>query len=238
MKRPPIVQTIIALIGVTILIALGTWQLQRLQWKTDMIAALEKDYSAAEGGNAASLSLSRLAALANEKQPMAVGRVRGHFMREAALLLGPVPDDGRIGYHLLIPLAIDNGGTIIVNAGWVDAIWKDDLQSRIVLLPQEAVNVTGILRKPDWNSFTSKNSPANDMWFRAEIEQIAQTKAITNAYPFLIYASDVSPVLHDVKPLEGHWLPRNKHFQYALFWFGMAATLIAVYGFYWRSRTK
>lgn len=238
MNRPPIAQTSAAIIGVAILIALGSWQMQRLEWKEGMIAALEKDYEDLESGRVSFVSPERLSALSAQDQPIAVGKLRGSFLREDAILVGPKPDDGRIGYELLIPLTFDDGHTIIVNTGWVDAIWKDDLQSRLVLLPQDSVTVTGILRKPDWNRFTSKNSPANDLWFRADAEEIAEAKNLNNAYPFLIYATGINPPLHDVKPIEERWLPRNKHLQYALFWFSMAATLVAVYGFYWRSRRK
>lgn len=238
MRCPPIAQTITIIIGVAILIALGTWQVQRLHWKESMIAALESDYAELANGSAMVLSPETLAAISKEDRPMAIGKVRGRFKREDALLLGPKPEDGRIGYHLLVPLTLNDGGTIIVNAGWVDAIWKDDLQNHLVTLPRGAVTVTGVARKPDWNSFTSKNSPANDMWFRAQIDEIAKAKDLTNIYPFIIFANAVQPPLRDVKPLEEHWLPRNKHMQYALFWYAMALTLVAVYGFYWKSRAK
>ncbi len=238
MTRPPLSQTMTAVAGVSILCALGTWQVQRLHWKDAMIAALEKDYTAMKDNKAAFVSPARLSEIGSEKQPMAIGKVRGRFLRDGAILLGPKPEDGRIGYHLLVPMEVPDGNTLIVNTGWVDAIWKDNLQDRLVLLPQDGITVTGVLRKPDWNSFTSKNSPSNDMWFRADIDEIAKAKNIAAPYPFVLYASATNPPLHDIKPIEDHWLPRNKHLQYALFWFAMAATLIAVYGFYWRSMGK
>lgn len=236
MTRTPLSQTITAVIGVGILLSLGSWQVQRLHWKNEMIATLERDYADMESNRSRFISNERLDELAQETQPMAIGKLRGHFLRDGAILLGPKPDDGRIGYHLLMPVELENKHTLIVNLGWVDGLWKDNLPDRLVVFPQETVTITGVLRKPDWNRFTSKNSPASDMWFRADIAEIAADKELDNTYPFLMYASAVQPPLHDVKPLEEHWLPRNKHLQYAIFWYAMAATLIAVYAFYWRSR--
>ncbi len=236
MKRPPLIQTIIVIIGVGILCALGTWQVQRLQWKSDMIEKLEAGYAALENNQAPLLQKAELQKISAAEQPMAIGRVRGSLRRDGAILLGPKPDEGRIGYHLLIPLNLIDGGTIIVNTGWVDAIWKDDPADRLVMLPQENVTITGVLRKADWNRFTPKNSPSQDQWFRADIDQIAAAKNLNDVYPFILYASASQPELHDVKPLDQRWLPRNKHMQYALFWYAMALTLIVVYGFYWKSR--
>jgi len=237
MKRLPLSQTILSLIGVAILIGLGTWQMERLQWKEGIIAKLEADYSAQQDPNAPLISYTRLGELSQEKMPAAVAKVRGRFLREDAVLVGPQSSqDGRGGYHLLVPLQLDNGRVLIVNAGWVDELWKDNTQDRLAVLPQDALTVTGILRKPDYNSFASRNSPANDMWFRADIGDIAQAKHLANPYPFILYASATNPPLQNVEPIDQHWLPRNKHLQYAMFWYAMALTLVGVYGFYWHSR--
>jgi surfeit locus 1 family protein len=234
MKRPPLYQIGAVVIGVGILCTLGTWQMQRLHWKNDIIVALEKDYAALEANRASLIPPARLQELSKEEQPLAIGKLRGSFIREDAILLGPRTESGRAGYHLLMPMRLDEK-IILINTGWVDAIWKDDLAGRLVFIPQEQVTVTGVLRKPDWSSFASKNSPANDAWFRADVEEIAQVKDLENVYPFILYANGTTPPLHDVTPIDQHWLPRNKHLQYALFWYAMALTLLIVFGFYWRS---
>lgn len=236
MSRPPIKQTVIALVGVAVLCSLGTWQMQRLHWKNGIVTQLENEYRALENNRAGNLSTATLQKLSQEKHPLAIGKVHGALKREGAILLGPKSEEGRVGYHLLVPMELADGRTLIVNTGWVDAIWKDSLEDRLVLLPDENIAVTGILRKPDWNSFTSKNSPANDLWFRADIDEIANAKNIASPYPFVLYRSASEPSLHDIRPIDEHWLPRNKHLQYALFWYAMAATLLIVYGFYWRAR--
>lgn len=234
MKHPPLHQMSAAIIGVAILGTLGTWQMQRLHWKDGIITALEKDYAALESNRASMIPPAQLQKMSAEEQPLAIGKLRGTLMRDKAILLGPRSEEGRAGYHLLVPLRLDEK-IIIVNTGWVDAIWKDDLQSRLVLMPLEQLTVTGVLRKPDWSSFASKNSPANDVWFRADIDEIADVKDLTNVYPFVLYASATNPPLHDVLPIDEHWLPRNKHLQYALFWYAMGLTLIIIFGFYWKS---
>ncbi len=231
----PIAETIVTAICLAILLGLGTWQVQRLHWKNDLIARLQTQYDAPE---TQALTPEKLASLTQEDMPMAYGAVNGHWLRDKAILLGPRTEDGRMGYHLLVPLALDNDHVLIVNGGWVPDMWKDTLQERLAILPAETVTVRGILRKPDWSSFASQNSPGNDLWFRADIDQIAGAKGITNAYPFLLYADSIEPPLHDVIAQETHWLPRNKHLQYAIFWYAMAAVMLGVYGFYVKSKNK
>ncbi len=225
----PVGATIMTVCGIAVLIGLGTWQMQRLEWKNSLIEKLNAGY---EGiGEAAPLDEQKLMAWSNEEAPLGYGTVSGHLMREKAILLGPRMHDGRAGYHLLIPMTIKGEHTLIVNTGWVDGLWKDDLEERLAVLPGD-VMAAGVVHKPDWSSFASKNSPSNDMWFRADITQIAKEKDIPAAYPFMLYADTIEPPLRDVSPHQERWLPRNKHLQYALFWYALGICLAGVYGFY------
>lgn len=234
--RFPLGQTLIAAAGIGILCTLGTWQLQRLEWKSGIIAKLEQDYKAGEENRALFIPQSRMKELAAEKQPVAYGMLEGRLLRQSAVLVGPRSEDGRIGYNLVLPLQMENQQIIFVNAGWVDDLWKDNTEERLAFLPAGNVTVRGVLRKPDWSSFASRNSPEHDMWFRADIAEISRVKGLAVSYPFMIYAEAVNPPLHDVAPISEHWLPRNKHMQYAVFWYAMVATLFGVFAFYLKSR--
>jgi surfeit locus 1 family protein len=236
MKRFPYLHSLLALIGFAILCTLGTWQVQRLEWKQDLIEKLEQDYQAGEENRARFMPQARLQELAREQQPIAYGMLEGRLRRHDAVLVGPRTLNGKMGYHLIMPLDMANNEIILINTGWVDALWKDNTRERLAFLPADNITVRGVIRKPDWSSFASKNSPANDMWFRPDIVQIAQEKQISVTYPFMIYAENINPALHDVVASEEHWLPRNKHLQYAIFWYAMAGALLLVFSFYLRSR--
>lgn len=233
--RIPKLQTFTAVCGVAILIGLGTWQIQRLHWKQNIIEGLEQSY---ESGKFTDLAQSALEDLESGKTQFAYGATHGHWQKEKAILLGPRTNEGRVGYHLLIPLALDNGKTLIVNSGWVSDMWKDTLGERLAVLPAGSIQARGVVHSPDWSSMASKNSPSNDLWFRADIKEIAATKELKDVYSHVLYADKIEPPLSDVVAHEEKWLPRNKHWQYALFWFAMAATLAGVFGFYIRDLNK
>lgn len=238
MRNVPVKQTILAATGIAILFGLGTWQVQRLQWKDGVIAKLEGDYAKMQGGNTPMTSDVRLQELAMEEAPIAIGKVRGRLLRDEAVLLGPRTFEGRAGYHLLVPVELPDQSILIANTGWVDALWQDNLESRMSDLPAEAVTISGVIRKPDWSSFTSPNSPSNNLWFRADVNEIAREKNLDQPYPFVLYVSKSQPLLTEVTPIEEHWLPRNKHLQYALFWYAMGVALAGVFGFYIKSRKQ
>ncbi len=228
--RLPLTATVTTICCVMILLALGTWQVKRLEWKDAIIEKLDAQYD--DAARAAPFDKLKLDDLAREHDPMAYGTIKGRLLREQAILLGPRIEDGRAGFHLLIPVAIENGNVLIVNAGWVNDLWQDNIEDRLSTLPGGAVTLRGIMHKPDWSSFASNNSPANDMWFRADIDEIAEAKELDTPYPFILYADHADPALYDVKPHEERWLPRNKHLQYALFWYALALAMMGVYGFY------
>jgi surfeit locus 1 family protein len=226
----PLGPTVMTVCCVGILAALGTWQMQRLEWKNAIIEKLNEGYESSAANKP--LSGAQLVEWSMQKEPLGYGTVSGRLQRDKAVLLGPRTEGGRMGYHLLVPLKLENGKALIVNTGWVSDLWKDNTEQRLAGLPMEPVLVKGVIHKPDWSSFASKNSPGSDMWFRADINEIAAAKNIESPYPFIVYADHITPALTNVELHAQPWLPRNKHLQYALFWYALAVVMLGVYGFY------
>lgn len=226
--RLPFRETVMTASGIAILLALGTWQVQRLSWKNDLSARLEQAYDSE--GALQSLGDGGLENVESGDDSFAYGTLSGAFLRDKAILLGPRMEEGRVGYHLLVPLEAA-GKTMIVNTGWVSELWQDTFEERLSSLPVD-VQVRGLARRPDWSRFSSKNSPRNDLWFRADVPEIAAAKNLGTVSAAVLYADGIEPSLQDVTPHAERWLPRNKHLQYALFWYALAGALAAVYGFY------
>lgn len=231
--RIPFKETMMTGVCVAILCGLGTWQVQRLHWKNDIIAGLEQSY---KEGARADLS-AHLKDIESGARDYAYGTIHGRFLKDKAVLLGPRVRDGRSGYNLLVPLQTDKHETIIVDTGWVSDMWNDTLDERLATLPLN-VSVRGLAREPDYSSLTSKNSPENNLWFRADPQEIAVAKEIDTVSPALLFADSIDPPLQDVIANDEHWLPRNKHEQYAMFWYALAIVMLAVYGFYVRSYNR
>ena len=213
----PFWATCLTLIGVIILVSLGTWQLQRLAWKNDLIADLNTAY---ESENSAALDLENITT-----GEFTYGRVRGTFIPDKAILLAPRTRNKEIGSDLLVPLEIKNR-TLIINMGWTKYP-LDELP--IHHLKNKSVRFEGLVRTPKWNSFTPENVPEEDLWYKADLKEVAEAKNLKNPYPFVLRAEHASHKFDAAFPNNERLMPNNNHLQYALFWFSMALSLIVIY---------
>ncbi|MGB0718890.1 MAG: SURF1 family protein [Bdellovibrionales bacterium] len=221
--KPPFWATLITMLGVLILIGLGTWQLQRLSWKNDILLRLENAYNAP----AENLNFS---AIDNENS-FAYGSVTGRFLFDNAILLGHKVKDGQAGKDLIVPLAT-NQETILANLGWI-ANGQDLKTHPLSAFNNQNVTLTGLARRPSWNAFTPDNDPRRDIWYKADTAQIAANKGLQNLSPVILYAMASNPPLSEKLaeklPNNERWQPDNNHLQYALFWFTLAIALCVIY---------
>ncbi|MBI2233864.1 MAG: SURF1 family protein [Micavibrio aeruginosavorus] len=210
MRRPPFWASLLTLVGVIILCSLGTWQVQRLHWKRGVLAAIDLAYDSAPQP----LSAADIERSAERKTLFLRGTVRGHFITEKSLHLVPRVFEGRQGYHLVTPLVMEDGGTILVNRGWMPLETRTDPDA------SGDVAVTGLLRKPDRaNAFTPKNASSGNTAYSLDLQGFL---------PYVLYAENRDegqlPIPVGAKPV-----PQNNHLSYAIFWFTMAGLLLVIY---------
>ena len=207
-----------------ILLALGTWQVERLFWKEGLIA----ERHAAVTGPPIALPPSLDAAKALEYHRV---RVSGRFANDHELYLGATSRDGRPGYQVITPLTLDDGASVLINRGFIPQDHKAR-DSRSAGELSGDVTVTGLLRlppqgKPHW--FIPANSPERNYWIYVDIPAMAAAAHVENVLPFYVDA-DATPnpgglPLGGQTPLE---LP-NDHLQYAITWYALAAALVVIY---------
>ena len=90
-----------------ILLGLGTWQAQRLVWKTDLLARI----AAAEAAPPAPFS--------DPPAPYAKLEALGRFDHAREALLGVEIRANRMGARLVVPFLRDSGPPLLVDRGWV-----------------------------------------------------------------------------------------------------------------------
>ncbi|QFU15797.1 SURF1 family protein [Microvirga thermotolerans] len=225
------------LVALAILVALGTWQLQRKGWKEDLIAQIQARAYGEPGAILPEPEWGRWQAQADEFRRV---RVTGTFLnRFETPVYGLAPGGpGRSsaqGYYLMTPLRLGNGSIVMVNRGFVPMELKEPA-SRPQSQPSGEVTVTGLVRAPEErNLFTPADDPARRAWFTRDPQAIARANGLERVAPFYVEA--------DATPNPGGW-PRggqtrlelpNNHLQYAVTWYGIALTLVGVFAaFAWR----
>jgi surfeit locus 1 family protein len=229
--RGRIILTLFALGAFGILIALGLWQLQRRDWKNDLIARFEQAlskppiaYEPPQNANEQTREFTRV-------------RASGTFEdAKTVKILVPVPEEARVqtqdgfGYQLFTPLKLNNG-IVFVNRGFVPRSVAD----RGGIKGGEAT-VTGILRlpeKPGW--FLPAPDPAKRLFFSADIPETTKAAGVGPGTVVSEYIEAEPPPQANEWPKarDPHELLAaipNRHLEYALTWFGLAAALAGVYG--------
>ncbi|HTK83530.1 MAG TPA: SURF1 family protein [Patescibacteria group bacterium] len=231
MRKPPVMATVLTLVSIAILCGLGTWQVKRLHWKQGILHQLE----IAESMNSTPLvTYTDIVARADEDDLKLIRNVslRGRWLNDREVLLAPRTWQEKIGYHLLTPLALDGGGTVLVNRGWIPEDKKDPASRPETIVNASEVDVMGMLRHPERaNIFVPRNAPEKNEWFRIDLAQIATARHIKNLAPLVLYAKleTGNPELPVKEALV--WHPPNNHASYAFFWFSMAGILAVVYCF-------
>lgn len=112
--RPRLWSVILTLVGCALFIALGIWQIDRGQQKA------RADAQAAAADNAKPLDLVAAAAgLSPPVQGAVAARAKGRYLATQQLLLDNQSNGDRVGYDVLTPLKMADGGILMVNRGWV-----------------------------------------------------------------------------------------------------------------------
>ena len=220
--------------ALALLIGLGLWQLQRLQWKEGLIAQIEARVKAEP------VSLKEAVAQASAGEDVSYLRVRveGRFDNAEERYLFAV-SDGTPGWHVITPLETPDGEVVLVDRGFVPDALKDPAAR-----PQgelsDAVTLTALARPPETQGlFVPDNEIEQNRWFWRDL------KAMTRSM-FGVGAKDVAPFFLEAErsDVPGGW-PRggetrldlpNNHLQYAITWFLLALCLVVIYVLYVRSR--
>ncbi len=209
--------------AIALFTGLGMWQVQRLVWKTDLIARVNaRVHAPAVAAPAASAVVSQKA---DEYRHVTL---RGRFLNMDESQVYTVSDYGP-GYWVMTPLQRDDGTIVYVNRGFV-AMDKRDPATRAAGNPQDEVTVTGLLRIPETKGwlFSQANDPAHDTWYHRDIAAMAQARHVGPVAGYFVDA-DATPNPGG-SPKGGLTVISfpNSHLMYAFTWFAMALGLAGV----------
>ncbi|MFZ1680821.1 MAG: SURF1 family protein [Rhizobiaceae bacterium] len=216
------------------LLGLGAWQVQRLQWKQGLIAAvdariaspprpLDDVLASGEDVDYRPVTVSGTFAHSGER----------HFFSTFR---------GETGFQLFTPL--DRGGHVyvFVNRGFVPYDRKDPA-TRAEGQVAGPVTVTGFARavlagKP--GRFLPDNDPSKNMFYWKDLDAMATSAGLPADATVLPLFIDAGPAPNaGGLPVGGTTIVEfpNSHLQYAVTWFGLALALALVTGaFLWRAR--
>jgi len=193
-----------------VFIALGTWQIIRLNWKNNLILEIENSLK----NPPVKLSQS------NQQNYLKI-KTSGRVDFEKQIYLYNLNDSGTPGFEVLNPILID-GENYLLNRGWIPFEKKDTPEINIL----DQNNIEGTLKTLGRkNIFKPDNDIKENYWFSLNREDISKFTG-KEFSKYIIY-------------LDGNYqFPRpkkitanisNNHKKYAMTWFSLAISILLLY---------
>ncbi|MDB5593010.1 MAG: surfeit 1 [Enterovirga sp.] len=216
------------------LLSLGFWQLERLSWKEALIGQIAARAHGPAGEIVPEAAWPGWRAADDEFRRV---QVRGTFLSDLTVpvigLAEQRPGQAVQGVYLFTPLRRPDGSIVVVNRGFVPTEKRNETGTAA---PAGDVQITGLVRAPeDRTLFVPENDPARDRWFVRSLGDMVRAKGLTRVAPFYIDADAGAEPSGWPRGGQTPLKLRNNHLGYALTWFGLALTLVGVFGaFVWR----
>ncbi|MDC0372843.1 SURF1 family protein [Candidatus Pelagibacter ubique] len=195
---------------ISVFLALGSWQIIRLNWKLELINQIET-------------SLKDIPVnLSNSKHKNYLRiKTRGSIDFEKQIYLYNLNEKGEPGFEVINPLKVGNNNYLL-NRGWIPFNKKED--ETINVIDENYIN--GVLRKQiKPNMFKPENDLSENYWFTLDRDDIFKFTG-KNFSPYVIYLSGNNEF---PKPKSITANISNNHKKYALTWFSLAISILLIY---------
>lgn len=202
-------------------LALALWQVQRLGWKEDLIARVERRVHAEPS---APPPAAAWATLSKDDEYRRL-RLRGRFEAREVLVQATTELGG--GHWVLAPLHLDDGATVLVNRGFVPPEQRAPAQHAA---PTGPVELVGLLRLTETRGGPlRRNVPAEGRWYSRDVAGIAAQLALSGPVAPYFVDESADPAQPQRWPRAGltvlHF--NNNHAVYAATWLALAAMAAA-----------
>ena len=162
----------------------------------------------------------------------------GHYLPDSEILLRLRPVEGAPAFQSLVPFALDSGGTILVNRGWVPAGEGGTHVPEIAPAPAGDTTVSAMLRTSD----PAVGEPPLESQGYTMVQAINTDNAaeLTNQDLVSPYAQLLSEQAGVLNPIPLPILDRGNHLSYGLQWiaFGIMAPAGLAYFLYSEIRER
>ena len=231
--RPALWPTLISLPIFVVSLGLGIWQMERREWKRDILDRIAVNQAAAP------LTLDEL--LQGDPLRHEYGRVKiaGSFLHDKEFYLAARSLKNTVGLQVVTPIKTDDGRIVLFDRGFIPQEKKDPARRAEGQLAG-TVELTGIVRRnQEQRQFAPDNAPDRNVWFHVDVPLMrsmagAQPDPKLDAF-FLEADAAANPGGVPVGGQTRLDIP-NDHLQYAITWFLIAAALAGVYlAYHWEN---
>lgn len=203
-----------------VLLSLGVWQLQRRNWKTALLAQIDRSEQTVP------MPLGAV--------PSAFAKVRaaGRLRIDLAARYGVELRGDTLGAHLIVPLERPGQPVLLTDLGFVPL-----KPERPLVWPSGEID--GFVRPGETaGPFAAKDNPAERLFYTLDPAAIGAALGLRDVSPFVLVAMGAAEAGRFPQPVQSLPRPPNNHLQYAFTWFGFAATLGVIFALYARKTLR
>ena len=196
-----------------IVLSLGTWQVFRLNSKSQLISDLENNLKRSSIDFNVDVDKEYTKVLLKKKN------------LKSKIFLYHL-NKGEIGFKVIVPYEVNSSLLVLVDKGWIR---KDKINSIKNSLLNDDI-IEGYTKKiREKKLFTPKNNVKEDFLYSVEIDNLKKSLN-KNIYPLLIIQT--SKTKKDIIPNDYRVSLSNNHLQYAITWYGLALFTIIFFLYY------
>jgi surfeit locus 1 family protein len=200
-----------------VMVGLGFWQLQRADEKSTIQQSLEQQQALPP--------IDLMQADATENATFRRVSFSGRPDSQHIWLVENQVYQGKVGFHLLVPVVLEDGRNILVNAGWVPGGIRRGEIPPLPQLPESGV-FSGQLRTVSQNHFL-RGELVDAGWPKRILQvdiPVMEKSLVKSLLPWVVQLDAASPMAQTV-----YWpainMSADKHIAYAVQWFLMAFVL-------------
>jgi surfeit locus 1 family protein len=159
-------------------------------------------------------------------------RVTGRFLHDRELQLANRTYRKTVGVHVVTPLVLADGRTLLVDRGWVPMDRRDPAR-RAEGQVEGPVTLEAMLRRGGWKGsgwLRPDNDPAGNTWLWFDLPAMAEAVGLEGAVTALYL--EAGPAANPGGLPKGGYTAlalRNDHLGYAVTWYALAAALVVIY---------
>ena len=236
----PLLATIVMLAG---LLSLGFWQVERLEWKENLLARIEQRVLSKPLVLASSDDIIQLRRDAHDYHPAVVDGTRlgvsVYWFTQIENAPAEMAPADRVGYHVLTPVMLANGSHILLDEGFVPERFKNQIGAGQDTGQNSIKEFPVIIRWPDErNIFAAENDLENGLVYVRDAPQIGRHFGISLP-PVIVESANLPTGAEAPWPRGGQTriTLSNRHLEYAFTWFALAAVLVFISGL-WHMRGR
>ena len=204
---------------ISLLITLGFWQLQRLEWKNTLLSKIEDNYN--------NITIDFPFLESSSQFEYMNSNIDGNYLSEKLMFFYRSNLNGDSGFNVVIPFKTTEGIIVYVDNGWIPFKNKENLDIDFINKSKVYSLSGALIFKKDRKYFTPENDYNENIWYLLNTDEMDSVLDLSSSNYILklIDQNYFEEFLIEFNPTN----IKNNHLQYAVTWFLMALFISIFY---------